>query len=186
VDRHQSVANAFFAMARHNAMGYDPFSIESVEDPGTSQFAKGYNVLRQLSPLILKHQGTGTLAGFLLDSAAQSAEIPLGDYIFTVKHEYSWPFAARVAGETPRYGGMIIMTGKDEFYIAGSGVVVTVRTSSGDGTIAGIESLDEGAFIHGAWVAGRRMNGDQDHQGRHVDLPGGEYGIQKLRLYTYK
>jgi len=186
VDRHQSVANAFFAMARHSAMGYNPFSIESVEDPGTSQFAKGYDVLRQLSPLILEHQGTSTLAGFLLDSAAQTAEIPLGGYIFTVKHEYSWPFAAHVAGETPRYGGMIIMTGKDEFYIAGSGVVVTVRTSSGDGTIAGIESLDEGAFIHGAWVAGRRMNGDQDHQGRHVDLPGGEYGIQKLRLYTYK
>ena len=78
------------------------------------------------------------------------------------------------------------MTAKDEFYIAGSGVVVTFQSSSGDGTIAGIASMDEGAFVNGKWVAGRRMNGDEDHQGRHVHFPGGEYGIQKVRLYTYK
>ncbi len=53
-------------------------------------------------------------------------------------------------------------------------------------TIAGIGSMDEGAFVDGRWVAGRRLNGDQDHQGRQMYLPGGEYGIQKVRLYTYK
>jgi hypothetical protein len=40
--------------------------------------------------------------------------------------------------------------------------------------------------VKGKWVAGRRMNGDQDHQGRHLQLPGGEYGIQKVKLYKYK
>jgi hypothetical protein len=81
---------------------------------------------------------------------------------------------------------MIIMTAKDEFYIAGSGVVVTFQPSSGDGTNAGIASMDEGVFVNGSWVAGRRMNGDEDHQGRHMYLPGGEYGIQKVHLYTYR
>jgi hypothetical protein len=126
------------------------------------------------------------MAGFLLDSAAQTAEIRLGNYIFTVKHEYTWPYAARSPGDTPRFGGMIIMTGKDEFYIAGSGVVVTFQSSSGNGAIAGIASIDEGGFENRKWVAGRRMNGDQDHQGRHLHLPGGEYGIQRVKLYTYK
>lgn len=186
VDRNQSVANAFYAIARHNAMGYNPFSIESEDDPATSQFAKGYDVLHQLTPLILELQGKGSMTGFLLDSTAQTAEMKLGDYIFTVKHEYSWPYAYRATSDTPRVGGMILMTAKDEFYIAGSGVVVTFKPSSADGTIAGIANMDEGSFVNGKWVAGRRMNGDQDHQGRHMYLPGREYGIQKVRLYTYR
>lgn len=186
VDRRQSVANAFYAFSRHNAMGYSPFSIESADNPADNQFTRGYRVLQQLAPLILEHQGTGTMAGFLLDSAAQAAEITLGGYVFTVRHAYAWPYAARADGDIPRYGGMIVMTGSDEFTIAGSGVVITCESARGDGTIAGIERLEEGAMVRGKWVALRRLNGDEDHQGRHVFLPGGEYGIQKLRLYRYK
>ena len=185
VDRRQSVANAFYAFARHNAMGYSPFSIESVDDPGNSQFTRGYDILHQLTPLILEHQGTGSMAGFLLDSTTQTAQIQLGGYTFAVKHEYTWPYASRTEGDMPRFGGMIIMTAKDEFYVAGTGVVVTFQSSSADGAIAGIVSMDEGTFLDGKWVAGRRMNGDEDHQGRHLHLRGGAYGIQKVRLYTY-
>jgi hypothetical protein len=29
------------------------------------------------------------------------------------------------------------------------------------------------------------MNGDQNHQGRHVRVPGDEYMIQRVKLYTY-
>ena len=186
VDRHQSPTNAFYAFARHNAMGYSPFSIESVDDPANSRISRGYDALRQLSPLILEHQGTGTMAGFLLDGPAQSASITLGDYSFTVRHEYTWPYAARTGPDTPRVGGMIIMTTKDEFIIAGSGVVVTFQPAAGDGASAGIASMNEGVFTTGTWVAGRRMNGDEDHQGRHMYLPGREFGIQKVRLYTYR
>jgi beta-galactosidase GanA len=186
VDHRQSVANAFYAFAQHDAMGYCPFSIESADNPADNPFKRGYAVLHQLTPLILEHQGKGTMAGFLLDSAAQTAELSLGGYTFTVKHEYSWPYAVRSEGETPRFGGMIIMTAKDEFFIAGSGVVATFRPSARDASIAGIAAVDEGTFADGKWMGGRRLNGDQTHQGRHVHLPGGEYGIQKVRLYTYR
>jgi hypothetical protein len=186
VDRNQSATNAFYAIACHNVMGYSPFSIESVDDPGNSQFAHAYEVLHQLTPLILENQGTGTMTGFLLDSTAEIEEIHLGDYIFTVKHEYSWPYAARREGIMPRFGGLIIMTGNDEYFVAGSGVVVTFQSARRDGSIAGIASIDEGTFLNGTWTAGRRLNGDQDHQGRHLHLPGNDFGIQKLRLYTYR
>jgi len=186
VERKQSVANAFYAFSRHNAMGYSPFSIESVDNPGQSQFAKGYEVLHQLAPLILAQQGKGTMTGFLLDSASQTAEIPLGDYVFSIKHEHTWPYAPRAEGPTPRFGGLIIMLASDEFVLAGSGVVVTFRTASGENTHAGIAAIDEGTFVDGKWVAGRRLNGDESHQGRHLHLPGGTYGIQKVKLYTYK
>jgi len=186
VDYHQSVTNAFYAFAHHNAMGYNPFSIESAANPENNQFKKGYDVLHQLSSIILENQGRGTMEGFLLDSAAQTAEIRLGGYMFTVKHEYTWPYAVHGEGETPRFGGLIIQVAEDEFYIAGSGVLVTFQSSSEDGKNVGIARMDEGNFILGKWVAGRRMNGDQDHQGRHLNLPGGEFGIQKVKLYKYQ
>ncbi len=186
VDQHQSLTNAFYAFGLHNAMGYVPFSIESAANPESNQFAKGYDVLCRLAPLILEHQGRGSMDGFLLDSVAQIARVTMGKYTFIVKHEYTWPFAARMEGDTPRYGGLIIQNGADEFTIAGSGVVVTFQSSSDDGTIAGVAGMEEGTFVDGKWIAGRRMNGDQDHQGRHMDLPGGEYGIQKVKLYLYK
>jgi hypothetical protein len=186
VSNSQSVTNAYYVFARHNAMGYSPFSIENVANPESNQFNKGYKILHQLTPLILEHQGKGTMAGFLLDSTEQSAQITLGGYAFTVKHEYSWPYAAQGEGETPRFGGMIIKVAEDEFYIAGSGVLVNFQSASDDGMIAGISSIDEGAFVKGKWITGRRLNGDEDHQGRHLHLPGREHGIQKVKLYKYK
>ena len=186
VGNNQSLANAFYAFGQLNAMCYSPFSIESLQNPEDNEVSKAYDVLSQLSPLILVNQGKGTIAGVVLDSASQVARIKLGDYVFIVRHEYSWPYAQHTEGENPRFGGMIIMVGPDEYYIAGRGIVVTFATSADDGSRAGIGSLDAGKFIDGKWVPGLRMNGDQSHQGRHLKLPGYTYGIQKVRLYQYK
>ncbi len=175
VDRRQSVANAFYAIARHNAMGYSPFSIESVDDPANSQFAKGYNILHQLTPLILERQGTGTMAGFLLDSATQTAHMELGDYVFNVKHEYTWPYAYRTPNDTPKVGGLILMTARDEFYIAGSGVVITFQPTSGDRAIAGIASMDEGTFTDG-------NVGSRPPSERRSRPPGKTYALARWRV----
>ena len=182
----QSMANAFYAIGPLNAMGYSPFSIESLEHPENNQVTKAYDVLKQLTPLILANQGKGTMTGALLDSANQKAELKLGDYVFTVSHEYSWPYATRADGETPRFGCMIIMVSPNEYYIAGRGVIVTFQTVAGDGSIAGIGTMDEGRFVDGKWAPGLRMNGDQSHQGRHLNLNGNTFSIQKVQLYRYK
>ncbi|WP_227651266.1 DUF5597 domain-containing protein [Klebsiella pneumoniae] len=49
----------------------------------------------------------------------------------------------------------------------------------------GLDFVEEGRFDGGKWIAGRKLNGDETHQGRHVRLPPGQFGIQKLRLYRY-
>jgi hypothetical protein len=182
----QGMANAFYAIGQLNAMGYSPFSIESLDHPENNQVTQAYDVLRQLTPLILANQGKGTMVGALLDSANQKAQLKLGDYVFTVSHEYSWPYATRAEGETPRFGCVIIMISPNEYYIAGRGVIVTFQTASNDGTIAGIGTMDEGRFVDGKWTPGLRMNGDQTHQGRHMNLSGNTFGIQKIDLYRYK
>jgi beta-galactosidase GanA len=186
VGNDQSVANAFYAFARHNAMGYSPFSIESLEHPENNQVSRAYEVLTQLSPLILEHQGRGSMAGVMLDSIVQKEKVILGNYVFNIKHEYSWSYAVRSEGATPRVGGMIIRLSADEFLIAGSGIIVTFETYSQNGTIAGIDKMEEGEYINAQWIASRRMNGDQSHQGRHMHLPGNTFSMQKVKLYQYK
>lgn len=186
VSNRQSMTNAFYAFAQEGAMGYSPFSIESIADPENSSVAKAYDALNQLEPLILKDQGTEKIAGFLIDSLGQRVHIKLGDYFFNIRHEYTWPFAVRSGVDTPRVGGMIIMLSPDEFLIAGSGIVVTFQSAVDDGTVAGIASMDEGKFVNGKWVAARRMNGDQDNQGRQMHLPGDSFEIQKVKLYRFK
>ena len=84
----------------------------------------------------------------------------------------------------PLAGGLIIAVAPDEFYVAGTGFVMTF-TPKANNKKAGFISVDEGKFENGVWKPGRRMNGDQDHQGRHVRIPWGEYSIQHVELYTY-
>jgi hypothetical protein len=31
----------------------------------------------------------------------------------------------------------------------------------------------------------RYLNGDESHQGRHVRIPDGEWGIQRVKVYEY-
>jgi len=84
----------------------------------------------------------------------------------------------------PLAGALIIAVTPDEFYVAGTGIVITFVPTANNKK-AGFISIDEGRFENGKWIAGRRMNGDQDHQGRHVRVPGNEYNIQHVKLYTY-
>ena len=83
--------NAVYAIGAHGALGFAPFSIDSIdESPGMLKSA--YAMLGQLTPFILAAQGTGRMMGFKpsqaydesLDFAPDVAAI--GDYRFTVAY----------------------------------------------------------------------------------------------------
>lgn len=50
----------------------------------------------------------------------------------------------------------------------------------------GIQEIEEGQFVDGVWTPLRRLNGDQDHQGKHLRILMGNPGIQYLKLYHYR
>jgi hypothetical protein len=52
-----------YAIGQHNAIGFSPFSIDSLDEETTNAVTAGYDLLNQLTPLILNHQGRGTMAG---------------------------------------------------------------------------------------------------------------------------
>jgi len=187
--RAESGAEAFFAIGRYDAIGYSPFSIESVPEEGMQRLSEAYDVLSQLTPLIVNHQGMGRMAGFTPPvaydgSVSDSPEtVTLGEYAFEVSYVDPWvPESEQV---TASHGGLILQTGPDEYFVAGSGITITVAPATPGPERAGIESAWEGRFDGGKWQKGRRLNGDQTHQGRHLRLEPDRFGIQKVRFYRY-
>jgi beta-galactosidase GanA len=178
-------AKAFFAFGNYNCLSFSPFSIESTEHPEKEPIGKAYNILNQVSHLITQYQPSGAVTGFLLEKDSLAKEVTMGNYRITVNHEYKLGWSGGAKNDIwPLAGGLIISVAPDEFYVAGTGVVITFA-SAVNNKKAGFISVDEGTFEKEKWIAGRRMNGDQDHQGRHVRIPGNEYSIQHVKLYTY-
>lgn len=178
-------AKAFYVIGHYHALGFSPFSIESTKKPGSEPIGEAYAIIDQLAGEISKAKKRKSLEGVLLSKDTSTVQIEMGGYILTVSHEFTLGWSAGAKDKNwPLAGGIIIGLSDDEFYVGGTGLVITFKPKT-NGLRAGILNIDEGQFINGKWQPGRRMNGDQDHQGRHLRIPQGEYGIQRVRLYTY-
>lgn len=191
-DKPGVAANACYAFGKLEALGFAPFSIESVDERQPNPLASVYELLGQLSPAILAAQGLGRMSGFrprvLEDGTVLDEPVSetLGKYRFTVSFVDTQ--APQSEQNLAGHGGLIIQTGPEDYLVAGQGMIVTFEPAGAAGaTHAGIDSDWEGRFdAGGAWIAGRRLNGDQTHQGRHLRLAPGQFQIQRLRLYSYR
>ena len=177
---------AFYAFGNHDALGFSPFFIESTSDEVKEPITKSYEILQQITPLILEHQGNKSMKGFLFDKQHQSDTIQLGGYTIVAKHDYSLGWSPNSKNEIwPITGGLIICVGEGEYFVSGEGIVLTFPPVNNK-TMVGIETIDEGSFENGTWKPLRKLNGDQSHQGRHLRITTDEPGIQYLKLYKYE
>ncbi|QLC65791.1 DUF5597 domain-containing protein [Flavobacterium sp. LPB0248] len=175
-----------YAIGHYEAIGFSPFSIESVADAKKEPLGKIYDLVQQLTPTIEANKGQGKIDGVLLDKENNTQIIKMGDYEFTFKHDYTLNWSDGAKAETwPMSSAIIIEIAKDEFYISGSGIVVTFKPLKGN-VNAGILKTDQGKFENEKWKTIRHFNGDQTHQGRHLRISVGDYEIQKIKLYTYE
>jgi beta-galactosidase GanA len=184
-----SAVNALYAVGQHDAIGFSPFAIESLDETTSGLLAGSYNVLTQLAPLILEHQGKGVTVGLLPEGAEQRApqQVRLNGYTLNVTYErFSPPSTQEAQTSASPSGGLVIATGPDEFIFAGAGLVVTFEANSPGDPVVGILSVQEGKYVNGQWIGGRWLNGDQTHQGRHLRLAAGKFDIQKIKLYRYR
>ena len=154
-----------------------------MQEPLAGQLGAAYDLIAQLEPLILANQGLGRIAGLLSEGSEQRQPHRLEMNGYALYVTYDKPAAA--ADPTPLSGGLVIASGDNEFIFAGTGMTITFEPDSPGPPIAGLQSVDEGKFVNGKWAAGRRLNGDQTHQGRHVRINSGRFEIQKVSLYRY-
>jgi beta-galactosidase GanA len=189
-ERPDAGADAFYAIGEHDAFGFSPFAIDDIKD-GKSSLPQAYRVLKQLSPVINQHQGSGKMRGFkaplsyegVVDTAPQ--KVTMGAYTLTVS--FNAPWEKLEPSEVQNRGGLVIQTGDDEFLVAGKGLTIVFGDAQAEnGVMVGIEKAVEGTYQNGRWQEGRWMNGDETHQGRHIGLRGDAFTIQRVKLYRYR
>ena len=170
--------NIFLAIGRYNALGTSPFGIDRT--PGDGPFSKSYDVLGQIAPALLQHEGQGQTAGFVLDGDHPAVTSRMGDYEVQVSLD-------SVFGRTAPLGyGLVIQTGPNEFLGAGSGFRVAFRPLTPGPKYGGIGSVYEGTFQEGQWVPGRRLNGDETDQGSGWRFSSYQTSIEKCTVYRYE
>jgi len=190
-DRGEVAPNVFYAIGKLDAIGVAPFSVDSIDDPPTNRLAQAYGILSELAPAILANQGLNRMSAFRPivheDGTLVSTPVSerIGDYEFTVS--FVDPQSPAETQALTNHGGLIVQVGAEEYLVAGQGMIVSFSAAGDPGSSVGIDSDWEGHFDEdGAWIAGRLLNGDQTHQGRHVRLAPEAFQIQRLKLYRFR
>ena len=70
----------------------------------------------------------------------------------------------------PRAAAIFIATGPDEYFVTGFGVSVTFSPNTPGPPLAGLATVEEGTFVDGHWVPGRRLAGDDTIEGDCLQL----------------
>lgn len=183
-----AAANFFLAVGKYNAIGFSPFAIENTflapppASPTPGRFAppevtleQAYSVMRQIAPLVLQHQGTDRIVGFVVNKEHPSFVTSLGGSEVEISLD-------EVFGRRAEKGfGIVVASGKGEFYGAGVGFRVIFRPAGK--TRFGLASVDEGIFRQGEWIKGRRLNGDETDQGRAWRFS--PFGLSIAHCVTY-
>lgn len=181
--------NALYAYGEAKAFGFSPFGIDSLQPSESEEsvlpnIAQVYDVLGQMSNLLLSSQASGHVRALVLhkDSPRPTRTIALGGYLFECALSRSWPSRTLSTDD----GAMIaIESGPNEFYIAGSGLIITfARDPDTDNKIGGIASIEEVNRSGNDWIVVRRLNGDQSNQGRQLSMDPHRIGIFRVKLYA--
>ena len=169
-------ANVFYAVGEEAAMGFSPFAIEDEAD-AKGQLAESYHSIAGLSPMLLEHQGAGDLHGFVLDRSHSSVDFTVAGYTVRVTLD-------EIFGSHAQTGyGLLFPSGPDQFVGMGKGFRVMFTPRSG--LRVGIGAVDEGNFADGKWVQARRLNGDENDQGKAWRFDSKQVRTEKVSLYRF-
>ena len=199
-------ARAIYAFGRHDAIGFSPFAIDRWAG-NDAELASAYGLLSQLSPLILAHQGNGTMSAVRLGPKDPPQKIQVGNY--TLEASFLIPPGSRAPttglDALPYAAAIFIAAGPDEYFIAGSAVRISFTPNTPGPPQVGLGTVEEGSFVNGRWVPGRQLAGDDTGQGDFLGLwanwksagwPGDategqnlslrDMSIQRVTLYRYR
>ena len=199
----EGAVRALYAFGRHNAICYSRMSggVDRLTTPD-NDLSDSYEMLAQLTPLIVEQQGKGTMSAVLLNPNDPPQKVRVGTY--TLEASYSGPRRVVGPGAAPsapprRAGAIFIQTGPDEYFVAGYGVNVTFSPNTSGPPLAGLATVEEGTFVNGHWVPWRKLAGDDTIEGDCLQLrwPLGSVValwyqrtskeiIQHVKLYRYE
>jgi hypothetical protein len=189
------------AVGKHNTIGFSPFGIDG-NRPIPSELAAAYEMLNNMAPIILAHQGTDTLTAVRMVQGDPPKQVKLGNYTMTFTYtgritrlapqakggvEASLPPprqpGAQPEGPLPPLEAavVVISTGPDEYYFGGGGMRVDFTPNTPGPPNVGLGVVQTGKFVDGKWELTRWIEGDDDAQGEILVLNPGT--IVRVQLY---
>jgi hypothetical protein len=185
----EAAARAYWVIGQHDGLGFAPFGIESIstEHP----LVATYDILSQLTPAIVKAQGTDRMIGVYRQGSEESPEpVLVGDYRVDVRYD------TRLPDDHPPVGGIIIQTADDAFLVAGYGFGCQFRALTEGPRSTAIASVELGHFEEqGKWRHELWLNGDEtgaNHWARIPPFGRNKYlGVRRpmilrVKLYRYE
>jgi beta-galactosidase GanA len=189
-------ANVFLILGEHAAIGFSPFGIDNWATPttaaeaekdkaGEDQLRVSYEAIANVAPMLLEAQSKGEVHGFVLDKSRPEALFVMQGYDVEVTLD-------EIFGSHAENGyGMILATGPDSFLGIGKGFRVrfsprAAGTHDSGPQRVGIGTIDEGRYENGKWIAGRRLNGDENDQGEYWRFDPRELRTEKVTLYRFE
>lgn len=171
-------ANVFYALGEEAGFGFSPFAIEDATDP-QQELAVSYRAIASVMPQLTEHQAAGDAHGFLLTKEHPEVDFTMDGYKVHVRRD-------EIFGQRSESGyGMVMGDGPDRFLGVGRGFRVSFAPVAGDKRGVGIAAVDEGEFVDGKWVPGRRLNGDENDQGGAWRFDGRKVGVERVQLYRF-
>jgi len=130
-------------------------------------------VLAQVAPLILERQGLGKVTAVLMDKDYPRSKVRLGDYTIEARYAFaqSGPECARGSPRGPRGPACFIQLGPDDYAIVGRSESVYFESATDPAQSVGLATVEEGQYVDGRWVPGRRLNGDETPDWRALWFP---------------
>jgi beta-galactosidase GanA len=171
-------ANVFYALGEEAGLGFSAWAIDS-EASDTNPLGQSYKAIAGVAPLLAEAQSKGDVHGFLLDNNRRTANFTMNGVTLHLSLDKSFGSAATSAF------GLIMATGKNEFVGVGKGFRVTFVARADGGQQVGIAGVDEGTYEDGKWVAGRRLNGDENEQGVAWRFDSKQVRTEKVELYRF-
>jgi hypothetical protein len=161
-------------------------------------------MLNNMAPMILAHQGTGTMTAVRMVQGDPPKQVKLGDYTLTFAYTgritrlapqakggvVASPPPPRQPGAQPEEpmpplegAAVAISTGPDEYYFGGGGVRVDFTPNTPGPPNVGLGIVQTGRFVDGKWEITRWIEGDDDAQGEILVLNPGT--IERVLLYRF-
>jgi hypothetical protein len=190
-DGEAGAANVFYILGEHAAIGFSPFGIDNWTTPATGEQAEkekggedalrlSYHAIASVAPMLLDAQSKGEVHGFVLDKSRPEALFVMQGYEVDVNLD-------EIFGNHATEGyGMILSSGPDAFLGIGKGFRVKFTPRGAAAKRVGIGTIEEGRFENGSWIAGRRLNGDENDQGEYWRFDPRELRTEKVTLYRFK
>ena len=191
----RSAATVFLAVCEYNALGFNPFGIESVfgtkreldngflaglniaaaafSDEGSDVYLpESYKLLHSMMHLIIPARGTNRMRGFYHYTADRGCILEFSEYDVHITYGGTNP------GKPPA-GGAVLEVAPDEFYVFGTNFRAEFMAKKDEDVYCEPVRIEEGRFENGEWKRGRILNGDE----HRVSLP---YMPQIIRVKMYK